>query len=80
VLESLLHDFAAPIINTVLRRKLGVDVLHLRRLEQREVEPRECPVMQDFAGNEFARLSALRVKTSASNFSPLLPKFLGVGR
>jgi DNA-directed RNA polymerase specialized sigma24 family protein len=43
VMESLLHDFAAPIINTVLRRKLGVDVLHLRRLEQREVEPRECP-------------------------------------
>jgi DNA-directed RNA polymerase specialized sigma24 family protein len=43
VLESLLHDFATPIINTVLRRKLGVDVLYLRRLEQREVEPRECP-------------------------------------
>ncbi|MCS3917806.1 hypothetical protein Q2T83_14995 [Fervidibacter sacchari] len=43
VLERLLHDFAAPIINTVLRRKLGVDVLHLRRLRQREVEPRECP-------------------------------------
>ena len=43
MLESLLHDFATPIINTVLRRKLGVDVLHLRRLEQREVEPQECP-------------------------------------
>jgi DNA-directed RNA polymerase specialized sigma24 family protein len=43
VLESLLHDFAAPIVNTVLRRKLGVDVLHLKRLGQQESEPRECP-------------------------------------
>jgi DNA-directed RNA polymerase specialized sigma24 family protein len=43
LIERLLYDFAMPIVNAVLRRKFGVDVLHLKRLEQREVEPRECP-------------------------------------
>jgi len=42
LMERLLYDFAMPIINAILRRKFGVDVLHRRRMEQREVELREC--------------------------------------
>jgi len=42
LMGCLLHDFAMPIINAILRRKFGVDVLHRRRMEKREVEMREC--------------------------------------
>jgi len=43
LMERLLHDFAMPIINAVLRRKFGFDVLRRRRMEQREVELGKCP-------------------------------------
>lgn len=42
-LEVFLHEFAVPLINAVLRRKLGVDLLRRRKQREANITAWKCP-------------------------------------